>query len=253
MCPLVRELERRGNMESLVCLTSQHRELLYAVTGLFGVEADFDLGLMRERQSLGAVFSGVLLGMGRVLEEVSPALVLVHGDTSTSCAAALAAFYRQIPVGHVEAGLRSYARYSPFPEEMNRRMTAALATLHFAPTERNAQNLCAEGIRDNVFVTGNTVIDALRLTVRPDYVFSDAALRAAVPSAGRCVLLTSHRRENIPRGLAAICRAAARLLSRYAFCFPCSPQPRRARDRVPAARRDSKYYVNRPALPHGHA
>ena len=120
---------------------------------------------------------GVLRGMERVLAETQPSLVLVHGDTSTSCAAALAAFYHRIPVGHVEAGLRSGERYSPFPEEMNRRLTAALATLHFAPTERNARNLRAEGIRENVFVTGNTVIDALRYTVRGDYVFHAPALR----------------------------------------------------------------------------
>ena len=162
MCPLVRELERRGGIESAVCLSSQHRELLYAVTELFGVRADYDLALMRERQSLGDIFCGVLRGMERVLAEAQPSLVLVHGDTSTSCAAALAAFYRQIPVGHVEAGLRSGDRYSPFPEEMNRRLTASLAALQCAPTERNARNLRAEGINEHVFVTGNTVIDALR-------------------------------------------------------------------------------------------
>ena len=228
MCPLVRELARREGLESQVCLTSQHREMLYAVTGLFGVRADYDLHLMRERQSLGDIFCGVLRGMEGVLDQARPELVLVHGDTSSSCAAALAAFYRQIPVGHVEAGLRSFDRYSPFPEEMNRRLTGSLASLHFAPTERNACNLRAEGIRENVFVTGNTVIDALRYTVRPDYVFHNALLRSGAPFSGRCVLLTAHRRENLPRPLAAICRAVLRLAEAFpdtCFLYPVHPNP----------------------------
>ena len=228
MCPLVCELERRGGIESAVCLSSQHRELLYTVTELFGVRADYDLSLMRDRQSLSDIFCGVLRGMERVLAEAQPSLVLVHGDTSTSCAAALAAFYHRIPVGHVEAGLRSGKRYSPFPEEMNRRLTASLATLHFAPTERNAGNLRTEGIAENIFVTGNTVVDALRYTVRGDYVFHAPALRDGRLSAKRCVLLTAHRRENIPRGLAAICRAVKRLAEAFpdtCFVFPVHPNP----------------------------
>ena len=227
MCPLVQELSRRADLESEVCLTSQHRELLHSVTELFGVRADYDLGLMKERQNLGEIFCGVLRGMENVLALSKPDLVLVHGDTSTSCAAALAAFYRQIPVGHVEAGLRSFSRYSPFPEEMNRRLTAALATLHFAPTEGNARNLRAEGVREHVYVTGNTVLDALRATVRPDYVFHNEALRAAAPSR-RLVLLTAHRRENIPGGLVSICRAVLRLAAAFPelrFLFPVHPNP----------------------------
>ena len=227
MCPLVQELSRRADLESEVCLTSQHRELLHSVTELFGVRADYDLGLMKERQNLGEIFCGVLRGMEHVLALSKPELVLVHGDTSTSCAAALAAFYRQIPVGHVEAGLRSFSRYSPFPEEMNRRLTAALATLHFAPTEGNARNLRAEGVREHVYVTGNTVLDALRATVRPDYVFHNEALRAAAPSR-RLVLLTAHRRENIPGGLVSICRAVLRLAAAFPelrFLFPVHPNP----------------------------
>ncbi len=228
MCPLVRELRRRGSLAAQVCLSAQHREMLYAVTELFGVRADYDLGVMRERQSLGELFCAVLSGMDRVLARSEPDLVLVHGDTSTSCAAALAAFYRKIPVGHVEAGLRSHRRYSPFPEEMNRRLTAALATLHFAPTERNARDLRAEGISENVFVTGNTVIDALRSTVREDYVFHHPLLRSALSDRRRRVLLTAHRRENIPEALSSICRAALRLADAFddtLFVYPVHPNP----------------------------
>ena len=228
MCPLVRELRRHDSLVTQVCLSAQHREMLYAVTELFGVRADYDLGVMRERQSLGGLFCAVLSGMDRVLARSEPDLVLVHGDTSTSCAAALAAFYRKIPVGHVEAGLRSHHRYSPFPEEMNRRLSAALATLHFAPTERNARDLRAEGISENVFVTGNTVIDALRSTVREDYTFHHPLLRSALSDRRRCVLLTAHRRENIPEALSSICRAALRLAAAFddtLFVYPVHPNP----------------------------
>ena len=228
MCPLVNELRRRPEIQSEVCLTSQHRELLYCVTDLFGVTADYDLALMRTRQTLGGIFCGVLAGMEPVLERARPDVVLVHGDTSTSCAAALAAFYHKIPVGHVEAGLRSHRRYSPFPEEMNRRLTACLASFHFAPTEGNAANLRAEGFSENIYVTGNTVLDALRTTVRGDYVFHAAALADPALFAGRCVLLTAHRRENIPRGIEAICRAALRLSQAFpdvTIVYPVHPNP----------------------------
>ena len=228
MCPLIRELARCGALQSEVCLTSQHRELLYSVTDLFGVKADYDLALMKERQSLGDIFCGVLRGMDGVLERARPDLVLVHGDTSTSCAAALAAFYRKIPVGHVEAGLRSFCRYSPFPEEMNRRLTASLATLHFAPTARSARNLRGEGVREHVYVTGNTVIDALRTTVRSDYCFREAALRGGALFDGPCILLTAHRRENLPEGLVSICRAVRRLLADFPalhIVWPIHPNP----------------------------
>ena len=228
MCPLVRELSLRPGVDSELCLTSQHRELLYGVTELFGVKANYDLSLMRERQSLTSIFCGVLSGMEEVLARAQPDLVLVHGDTSTSCAAALAAFYRRIPVGHVEAGLRSHRRYSPFPEEMNRRLTAALTSFHFAPTESSAGNLRAEGIADHVYVTGNTVLDALRTTVRKDHVFRCADLRDPALFSRRCVLLTAHRRENIPQGLRSICRAALRLSEAFPdirILYPVHPNP----------------------------
>ena len=228
MCPLVLELSRRSGIESEVCLTSQHRELLSGVTDLFGVKADYDLDLMRSRQTLGDIFCGVLRGMEDVLRRSRPDAVLVHGDTSTSCAAALAAFYAQIPVGHVEAGLRTYRRYFPFPEEMNRRLTADLADFHFAPTARSAQNLRAEGIREHIYVTGNTALDALRTTVSPGYVFSERALRDPALFSGRTVLLTAHRRENIPEGIASICRAVKRLCAAcddLHVIFPVHPNP----------------------------
>ena len=227
MCPLVKELERRSGIESEVCLSSQHAELLHGVTELFGVKADYDLGLMREGQSLSDIFCGVLRGMEAVLDASRPDVVLVHGDTSTSCAAALAAFYRKLEVGHVEAGLRSRRRCSPFPEEMNRRLDSVLATLHFAPTELNARNLRAEGVTEGVFVTGNTVIDALRSTVRPDHRFRTPRVAEAL-AFGRCVLLTAHRRENIPGGIAAICRAAKRIAADFddvRIIFPVHPNP----------------------------
>ncbi len=228
MCPLVRELARRPGLCSEVCLTGQHREMLYSVTDLFGVKADYDLGIMKERQSLSDIFCGVLRAAEDVLTRAKPDLVLVHGDTSSSCAAALAAFYRRIPVGHVEAGLRSYCRYSPFPEEMNRRLTASLATLHFAPTEGNARNLRAEGVREHIYITGNTVLDALRTTVRGDYAFHEPLLRSPELFDGPCVLLTAHRRENIPEGIASSCRAVGRLLADFPalrVVYPLHPNP----------------------------
>lgn len=211
MCPLVRELERTAQIKSVVCLTGQHREMLDPITAAFGVRADYDLNVMRPGQSLASITAAILTGMDRVLAAEKPDIVLVHGDAMTSAAAALAAFYRRVPVGHVEAGLRTHARYSPFPEEMNRCLTARLATLHFAPTEQSAQNLAAEGIREGVFVTGNTVMDAFRQTVREDYQFKDAALRELELAGRRVILTTAHRRENWGEGLENICRAVRRL------------------------------------------
>ena len=215
MCPLVKELQRTEGVESLVCLTGQHRQMLDQVTEIFGVQADFDLNIMRPRQTLTTITTDILSGMGSVLEKAAPDIVLVHGDTTTSFAAALAAFYRQITVGHVEAGLRTYNRYSPFPEEMNRSLTGRLATFHFAPTAKNAENLKNEGVRENVFVTGNTVIDAFRTTVREDYRFKAESLRDFDPRAGRTILMTAHRRENLGEPLEHICRAVRALTERF--------------------------------------
>lgn len=228
MCPLIRQLERTEAIESVVCLTGQHREMLAPVMDVFGVGAKYDLDVMRPGQSLAALTAAILTGMERVLAEEEPDLVLVHGDAATSSAAALAAFYRKIPVGHVEAGLRTGERYRPFPEEMNRRLTAQLAALHFAPTAQNAENLAREGITDGVYVTGNTVMDALRVTVRSDYVFRSPALRALEWEGKRLVLVTAHRRENWGEGLDNICRAVRALADRFEdaeFIWPVHLNP----------------------------
>ncbi len=217
MCPLVLELKRRPELRVTVTLTAQHREMLDAVTELFGVEADYDLNIMKPAQTLESITSDILRGMGEVYAEAKPDLVLVHGDTSTCFVAALAAFYAKIPVGHVEAGLRSFDRWSPFPEEMNRRMVGQLAELHFAPTAQNRANLAAEGISAGVHVTGNTVIDAFAYTVREGYSFADSALAQIDFDAPgrRFVALTAHRRENQGEGIANICRAVKRIVKSH--------------------------------------
>lgn len=228
MCPLVKRLEQTPSVESVVCLTGQHREMLDPVMEIFGVRAQYDLGLMRPGQSLAALTAAILTGMEQVLAAEKPDLVLVHGDAATSSAAALAAFYQKIPVGHVEAGLRTGERYAPFPEEMNRRLTGQLASLHFAPTVQNAENLTAEGITEGVYVTGNTVMDALRATVRPDYRFRSDALRVLNMDGKRLVLVTAHRRENWGEGLENICRAVQNLAERFAdteFVWPVHLNP----------------------------
>lgn len=215
MCPLVKELQKSPEIESIVCLTGQHRQMLDQVTEIFGVKADYDLNIMRPRQTLTTITSDILLGIEDVLKEAKPDIVLVHGDTSTSFVVALAAFYQQIPVGHVEAGLRTFNPYSPFPEEMNRCLTGRLALMHFAPTVKNEQNLKNEGIVKNVFITGNTVIDAFQTTVREDYTFKAPELAGFDPKNGRTILMTAHRRENLGEPLENICRAVRRLVADF--------------------------------------
>ena len=228
MCPLVKELAQRPEFNSMVCVTGQHRQMLDQVLDIFSVRPDYDLNIMKERQTLASITTGVVEGVAQVVEQCRPDIVLVHGDTTTSFAAALGAFYQKTPVGHVEAGLRTYNRYSPFPEEMNRTLTSRLAELHFAPTQRNAQALEKEGITQNVFVTGNTVIDAFATTVRPDYMFRDPALGRTVEQSGRLVLLTAHRRENLGRPLEQICDAVLALCEKYPdlhFVYPVHLNP----------------------------
>lgn len=215
MCPLVKEMQKCPEIESIVCLTGQHRQMLDQVTEIFGIKADYDLNIMRPRQTLTTITSDILLGIEDVLKEARPDIVLVHGDTSTSFVVALAAFYQQIPVGHVEAGLRTFNPYSPFPEEMNRCLTSRLALMHFAPTVKNEQNLKNEGIVKNVFVTGNTVIDAFQTTVRADYIFKAPELAGFDPARGRTILMTAHRRENLGAPLENICRAVRRLVADF--------------------------------------
>lgn len=213
MAPLVLELERRPEIESRVCVTAQHRQMLDGVLDFFGITPDFDLDIMKSGQTLSDITSRVLHGMGDALLREKPDLVLVHGDTTTTFAGALSAFYEQIPIGHVEAGLRTFDRYSPFPEEMNRCMVGRLAQYHFAPTSQNAENLRKEGICDNVFITGNTVIDAMRYTVG-DGSFKTPAL-SALDFNRRVITLTCHRRENYGEPMEEIFRAVVRIALSY--------------------------------------
>lgn len=215
MAPLVKELERRDEVESVLCVTAQHRQMLDQVLESFALTPDYDLNLMKAGQTLTSITSGVLTGLDEVFNKEKIDLVLVHGDTTTSTAAALAAFYHQIPVGHVEAGLRSFDKYSPFPEEMNRCITGRLADLHFAPTERNRENLRREGVTENVHVVGNTVIDALRQMVREDYAFRSEELRALDFTRHRWIVMTAHRRENLGEPLENLCRAARRIVEKH--------------------------------------
>ena len=192
MCPLVLELQKHKEFECIVCLTGQHKEMLEQVMKAFGVESDYNLGIMRQQQTLTTITTGVLQGLEPILKAEKPDMVLVHGDTTTSFAAGLAAFYQQIAVGHVEAGLRTGDIYSPFPEEMNRQMVDCIADMYFAPTEKSKQNLLKEGKEETkIYVTGNTAIDAMKFTVKEDYtneVFDWIG-------NDRMILLTAHRRE----------------------------------------------------------
>lgn len=196
MCPLVQELSRRPEIESLCCLTAQHREMLDSVMEVFQMKADWDLDIMAPRQTLSHITSKCLTGMDEAIEALKPDMILVHGDTSTTFAGALAAFYHQVPVGHVEAGLRTYDKYSPFPEEMNRKLVSSIADLYFCPTVNNKENLRKENITEGVFITGNTVIDALKTTVREDYRFTTEELNHLPYGEKKVILVTCHRREN---------------------------------------------------------
>lgn len=216
MGPLVHVLQNDAEIRSVVCVTGQHREMLDQVLNVFAIHPDYDLNIMKPGQTLYTITADVLLGMKAVLEQVRPDIVLVHGDTTTSFAAALAAFYQQHAVGHVEAGLRTYDIYSPFPEEVNRNLTSKMATLHFAPTKQNAQNLLSEHIsQEHIVITGNTVIDALAHTVKDGYVFEDKALREIPFDGRRTIAVTAHRRENLGQPLENILRAIRRIVMHY--------------------------------------
>ena len=211
MAPLVKELESRDEVESICCVTAQHRQMLDSVLNIFGIRPQFDLDIMEQSQTLSTITSKCLLGLEKVFQQVRPDLVLVHGDTSTTFAGALAAFYQQIAVGHVEAGLRTWDRYSPFPEEMNRAMVGRLAQLHFCPTAANRRNLEAEGITKGLYVTGNTVIDALQTTVAENFTFGEDALNRLDYQGKRVILVTCHRRENYGAPMEDIMAALARI------------------------------------------
>ncbi|MBQ1242699.1 MAG: UDP-N-acetylglucosamine 2-epimerase (non-hydrolyzing) [Oscillospiraceae bacterium] len=196
MAPLVKELASREEIESLCCVTAQHRQMLDSVMEVFELKADWDLDIMTPRQTLSTITSKCLIGMDDAIEALKPDMILVHGDTSTTFAGALSAFYHQVRVGHVEAGLRTYDKYSPYPEEMNRKLVTQIADLYFCPTKSNRDNLSREGVTEGVFVTGNTVIDALKTTVRKDYHFTTDVLNELDYEGKKIVLVTCHRREN---------------------------------------------------------
>lgn len=241
MCPLVKQLQQETDaFQTIVCVTGQHREMLDQVLEIFDVRPDYDLNIMKQGQDLYDITARVLTGMRDVLTECKPDIVLVHGDTTTSTAAALAAFYQQIPVGHVEAGLRTYNIYSPWPEEMNRQLTSRIATFNFAPTPLSEQNLRQEHAQGQILVTGNTVIDALHMVV--DRLKSDATLAAEqqrilaeagydvnrLPHGRRLVLITGHRRENFGDGFISMVTAIKDLTQKYPdvdFVYPMHLNP----------------------------
>lgn len=212
MAPLVKELERREEIESKVCVTAQHREMLDQVLELFDIKPDFDLNIMKTKQSLTGITSRVLEGLEEVFKEEKPDMILVHGDTTTTFAGSLAAFYQQIKVGHVEAGLRTFNKYFPFPEEMNRKLTGSLADLHFAPTKGSKENLLREGINESdIYITGNTVIDAMKHTVEENYVFENEELNN-IDFSKKVIMITAHRRENWGEGIHNICIALNKIV-----------------------------------------
>ncbi|MBR2847721.1 MAG: UDP-N-acetylglucosamine 2-epimerase (non-hydrolyzing) [Clostridia bacterium] len=216
MAPLVLELEKRDNVESIVCLTAQHREMLDMVMDMFGIKADYDLNIMQQRQTLAGITTKAINGLDEVMAKAQPDVVLVHGDTTTTFAGSVAAFYNKIKVGHVEAGLRTYDKYSPFPEEMNRKLTGSIADYHFSPTLANKNNLLKEAIDENaIYITGNTVIDAIKYTVKDDFKFKDETLAKADFEGKRVILVTAHRRENLGEPLKNICRAVTRLVNEF--------------------------------------
>lgn len=207
MAPLVKALQACEQIDATVCLTGQHREMLDSVMDIFHLRGDYDLHIMQARQTLSSITTKTLLGMDEVLDSVQPDLVLVHGDTSTTFAGALASFYHQVKVGHVEAGLRTWDKYSPFPEELNRTLVGDIAALHFSPTAANAENLRREAIMGDIFITGNTAIDAMRYTVKPDFKFPTALLNELDFSSRRVIAVTCHRRENYGKPMQDIMHA----------------------------------------------
>ena len=216
MAPLALELEKYEEIDSKVCVTAQHRQMLDQVLEIFGITPDYDLDIMKDRQTLAGITTRVLEGMDDVIKKENPDIVLVHGDTSTSFVAALAGFYNQVKVGHVEAGLRTYDIYSPFPEEMNRQLTGRIAEMNFSPTNQNKANLLKENVNeDSIYITGNTVIDALKTTVKENYTFKDETLRSLDFENKRVIIVTAHRRENLGKPLEDICAALKHIVEKY--------------------------------------
>ncbi|GAA0728219.1 UDP-N-acetylglucosamine 2-epimerase (non-hydrolyzing) [Clostridium malenominatum] len=214
MAPLVKELENISEIENKVCVTAQHREMLDQVLDLFHIIPDYDLNIMKDKQSLTGITTRVLEGLKDIFDKEKPNLILVHGDTTTTFAGALAAFYNKIKVGHVEAGLRTFDKYFPFPEEMNRKLTGSIADLHFAPTTTSKENLLREGVAEkDIFVTGNTVIDAMNFTVEKNYVFQNSLLNEIDYNNKKIIMVTAHRRENWGKGIENICIALKEIVA----------------------------------------
>ncbi len=231
MCPLVLEMRKYPeHIEPVVAVTAQHREMLDQVLELFDVKPDYDLNIMTNGQTLYDVTSKALLGLQVIMKQTEPDLVLVHGDTTTTFAGALAAFYAQIPVGHIEAGLRTWNKYSPYPEEMNRKLTGALADMHYAPTSTSKENLLRENVLpEKILVTGNTVIDALQATVKKDYIFADKEFDNLFKRGKRLVLMTTHRRENLGEPMRHVYRALKSVLETHddvEAIFPVHKNPK---------------------------
>lgn len=215
MAPLVNTLQKSQFFDSKVCVTAQHREMLDQVLDIFEIKPDYDLDIMKERQSLTDITTNALKGLEEVIREAKPDIVLVHGDTTTTFVGALASYYNQVQVGHVEAGLRTFNKFFPYPEEMNRKLTGAIADLHFAPTLNSKKNLLNEGVREKgIYITGNTVIDALKTTVKKDYEFKNALLKK-IDYSKRVILVTAHRRENLGEPLENICSAIREISQNY--------------------------------------
>jgi len=216
MAPLIKVMEENPCIEPVICVTAQHRQMLDQVLDIFGIRPHYDLDIMKERQTLTDITTRALQGLENVMKEAKPNIVLVHGDTTTTFAGALAAFYSGIKIGHVEAGLRTYNKLEPFPEEMNRRLTGALADLHFAPTKLAREHLLKENIqKENIFVTGNTAVDCLKTTIEKDYQFSLEELNDIDYKNKRVITMTAHRRENLGEPLENICKAVLRIVNDY--------------------------------------
>lgn len=231
MCPLVLEMQKYPDfIEPIVAVTAQHREMLDQVLQLFAIKPDYDLNIMTAGQTLYDVTGRALAGLKDVLAEAQPDMVLVHGDTTTTFVGALASFYAQIPVGHVEAGLRTGNKFSPYPEEMNRKLTGAIADIHFAPTSTSKNNLLKENIDPAaIVVTGNTVIDALQTTVKADYRFTDSGLQKALAGGKRLILVTTHRRENLGEPMRHVYQALRKVLENhpdFEAIFPVHKNPK---------------------------
>lgn len=231
MAPLVKELETRKEIDSYVCVTAQHREMLDQVLEIFDIKPDFDLDIMKKEQTITSITVDILTEIEAIIKKLNPHIILVHGDTTTTLSSALAAFYSKTKIGHVEAGLRTYDKYSPYPEEMNRVLTTRMADLHFAATKSNKENLLKENIKDNIIITGNTVIDALKHTVKEDYIFKDDTLKKINFKDSKYILLTAHRRENLGEPLEEICRGINKLsedkdLEDIKFIYPVHLNPK---------------------------